>query len=45
MLTGELPSEPNHVMPVDKRIQLFLKKKIPDKVVFDYRDLYFNPDL
>jgi hypothetical protein len=45
MLTGELPSEPNHIMPVDERIQLFLKKKIPDNVVFDYRDLYFNtPD-
>ena len=25
------------------RIQLFLKKRIPDKVMFDYRDFYFNP--
>jgi len=25
------------------RIHLFLKKRIPDKVMFDYRDFYFNP--
>jgi hypothetical protein len=45
MLTGKIPSNPNRVMSVEERIQLFLNKKIPDKVVFDYRDLYFNPDL
>ena len=45
MLTGEIPSQPNHIMSIDERIQLFLKKKIPDKMVFDYRDLYFNPEL
>jgi hypothetical protein len=42
MLTGKLPSDPEHVMPINDRINLFLKEKIPDKVVFDYRDLYFN---
>ena len=45
MLTGKLPSQPNRIMTIDERIQLFLKKKIPDKTVFDYRDLYFNPEL
>uniref|UniRef100_A0A6C0I0Q3 Ubiquitin-like protease family profile domain-containing protein n=1 Tax=viral metagenome TaxID=1070528 RepID=A0A6C0I0Q3_9ZZZZ len=42
MLTGKIPSAPDHVMSIDERIGLFLKKKIDDKVVFDYRDLYFN---
>ena len=45
MLTGILPSDPDHIMSMDERIQLFLNKKIPDKVVFDYRDLYFNKNL
>jgi len=45
MLTGKLPSEPEHLMSVDERINFFLKKKIPDKVVFDYRDLYFNKEI
>jgi len=43
MLTGKIPSQPDTVMSLDERIALFLKKKIPDKMVFDYRDLYFNP--
>jgi len=42
MLTGKIPSAPEHLMSIDERIDLFLKKKIDDKVVFDYRDLYFN---
>jgi hypothetical protein len=45
MLTGILPSNPGHIMSIDDRINLFLKKKIPDKVVFYYRNLYFNKDL
>lgn len=45
MLTGKIPSRPDHTMSIDERIELFLKKKIPDKMVFDYRDLYFNEEL
>jgi hypothetical protein len=43
MLTGKTPFYKNKVLSMDERIELFLKKKIPDEVVFDYRDLYFNP--
>ena len=42
MLTGKTPFYKERVLPMSERLQLFLKKKIPDKVVFDYRDLYFN---
>ena len=43
MLTGKTKfTGENVVMPMKDRIRLFLKKKIPDKVVSDYRDLYFN---
>ena len=42
MLTGKTPFYKNKVLSMDERIELFLKKKIPDEVVFDYRDLYFN---
>lgn len=45
MLTGKIPSQPEYVMSMDERVELFLKKKIPDKMVFDYRDLYFNEEL
>ena len=42
MLTGKTPFYGNKILSMDERIELFLKKNIPDKVVFDYRDLYFN---
>ena len=42
MLTGKTPFYKDRVLPMSERLDLFLKKKIPDKVVFDYRDLYFN---
>ena len=42
MLTGKTPFYKERVLPMSERLELFLKKKIPDKVVFDYRDLYFN---
>jgi hypothetical protein len=42
MLTGSTPFHPK-TMTVQERIHLFTQKKIDDKVVFDYRDLYFNP--
>jgi len=29
-------------LDVKQRIHLFMKKRIPDKVMFDYRDFYFN---
>jgi hypothetical protein len=44
MLTGTIPSSPDNIMSIDERIDLFLNKKIEDKVVFDYRDLYFNKE-
>jgi len=43
MLTGKTPFYKDRVLPMSERLDLFLKKKIPDEVVFDYRDLYFNP--
>ena len=43
MLTGKTPFTEDKVMNMNERLELFLKKRIPDKVVFDYRDLYFNP--
>lgn len=42
MLTGKTPFTKDKVMTMNERLHLFLKKKIPDEVVFDYRDLYFN---
>ena len=41
MLTGKVPMLKKKV-PIKKRIKLFLKLKIPDEIVFDYRELYFN---
>lgn len=43
MLTGKTPFFKDHILSMRERIHLFTKKKIPDEVVFDYRDLYFNP--
>jgi hypothetical protein len=40
MLTGNTEFQKN--MSMKKRIELFKKKRIPDKMVWDYRDLYFN---
>jgi len=42
MLTGKTPFYKERVMPIQERLDLFLKTRIPDKVIFDYRDLYFN---
>jgi hypothetical protein len=42
MLTGKTPFYGDKVLSMKERIDLFLEKKIPDEVVFDYRDLYFN---
>jgi hypothetical protein len=45
MLTGKTPFHKNHILSIQERLDLFLKKRIPDEVIFDYRDLYFNkPD-
>lgn len=41
MLTGEIPHK-NKKLSVDQRIRLFTKSRIPDKTVFDYRELFFN---
>ena len=41
MLTGETPFTKG-VLSIEKRRELFLKKRIPDKTVFGYRKLYFN---
>ena len=41
MLTGKTPFTKG-VLSMKKRRDLFLKSKIPDKVVFQYRRLYFN---
>lgn len=45
MLTGKTPFHKDHVLSKQEKIDLFLKERIPDQVIFDYRDLYFNtPD-
>jgi hypothetical protein len=45
MLTGKTPFHKDRILSIQDRLDLFLKKRIPDEVVFDYRDLYFNkPD-
>jgi len=45
MLTGKTPFHKDKVLPMKERLNLFLKQRIPDEVIFDYRDLYFNtPD-
>ena len=41
MLTGRTPFSKGE-LSVEERRDLFLKTKIPDKVVFKYRKLYFN---
>ena len=41
LLTGKTPFTKGK-LSVKKRRDLFLKKKIPDEVVFKYRQLYFN---
>jgi hypothetical protein len=41
MLTGKTPFTKG-VLSMKNRRKLFLKTKIPDKVVFGYRKLYFN---
>ena len=41
LLIRETPSGKRKMSKKDC-LDLFLKKRIPDKVVFDYRDLYFN---
>lgn len=41
MLTGETPFTEGK-LSVEERRKLFLQKKIPDKIVFEYRKLYFN---
>jgi hypothetical protein len=45
MLTGKTPFHKDKILTIQERIDLFLAKRIPDEVIFDYRDLYFNkPD-
>ena len=45
MLTGKTPFHKDKVLTIQERLDLFIKQRIPDKVIFDYRDLYFNiPD-
>jgi len=44
MLTGKTPFHKERVMSIQERLDLFLKTRIPDKVIFDYRDLYFNKE-
>ena len=41
MLTGILPGTTD-VLSIKERIDLFLKKKIPDKYVFELRKVYYN---
>jgi hypothetical protein len=41
MLTGKTPFTKG-ILSMKKRRDLFLKSKIPDNVVFQYRKLYFN---
>jgi len=41
MLTGKTPYT-NEVMPFRSRIDLFLKKKIPDKLMLECRKIFFN---
>lgn len=43
MLTGKTPFYKENILSMSEKLELFMKKKIPDEVVFDYRDLYFNP--
>jgi hypothetical protein len=40
MLTGKTKS--NRILSVKERIRMFLKKRIPDNLVFEYRKIYFN---
>lgn len=40
MLTGETENKKN--MSLDEKITVFKKRRIPDKMVFGYRDKYFN---
>jgi len=45
MLTGKTPFHKDRILSIQDRLDLFLKERIADEVVFDYRDLYFNkPD-
>jgi len=45
MLTGKTPFHKDKVLTIQEKLDLFLKQRIPDEVIFDYRDLYFNtPD-
>jgi hypothetical protein len=49
MLTGKIPvkneqKEEMKSLDMKERIDLFMKGKISDETVFDYRDLYFNPE-
>ena len=41
MLTGKQPNS-KRTLSLNKRRDLFLKKRIPDTMVFQYRKLYFN---
>jgi hypothetical protein len=46
MLTGKAPTSTNSTkggyLSLTKRRNLFLKKRIPDEMVFQYRKIYFN---
>jgi len=42
MLTGKTPFHKDKILTMQERTDLFLAKRIPDKVIFDYRELYFN---
>lgn len=45
MLTHKTPYHKDKVLTIQDKIDLFTKQRIPDEVIFDYRDLYFNtPD-
>jgi len=41
MLTGKISGQSVR-LPMKKRIHLFLKKRIPDDMVWNYRKIYFN---
>ena len=41
MLTGEIPHT-GKKLSMAQRLRLFTKSRIPDKTVFDYRELFFN---
>ena len=47
MLTGKLPegddADGGKSLTMKERIDMFMKGNISDETVFDYRDLYFNP--